>query len=160
MERNNCVGVISYKQPEIAMQRKSVVKAWNTERSKQKKWPSLQHPNDLNLPFWKKKEKLENLCLPLPNSFSSWFLFFFFQNCCLLKGDPFTPACNCLTLNCTVMCRWYTAHSKLHNSWSHCFREEVGNVNTVTEKACVASTGVHCLLAMGWSVNSFKLYIL
>lgn len=35
MERNNCVGVISYKEPEIAMQRKSVVKAWNTERSKQ-----------------------------------------------------------------------------------------------------------------------------
>lgn len=59
MERNNCVGVISYKQPEIAMQRKSVVKAWNTERSKQKKWPSLQHPNDLNLPFWKKKKNLK-----------------------------------------------------------------------------------------------------
>lgn len=37
MERNNCVEVISYKELEIAMQRKSVVKAWNTERSKQKK---------------------------------------------------------------------------------------------------------------------------
>lgn len=36
MERNNCVGVISYKELEIAMQRKSVVKAWNTEKSKQK----------------------------------------------------------------------------------------------------------------------------
>lgn len=51
MERNNCVRVISYKELEIAMQRKSVVKAWNTERSKQKKWPPLQHPNDLNLPL-------------------------------------------------------------------------------------------------------------
>lgn len=51
MERNNCLGVISYKELEIAMQRKSVVKAWNTEHSKQKKWPPLQHPNDLNLPW-------------------------------------------------------------------------------------------------------------
>lgn len=105
--------------------------------------------------FWKKKKKkkLENLCLPLPNSFSSWFLFFSFQNCCLLKGDPFTPACNCLTLNCTVMCCWYTAHSKLHNSWSHCFREEARNVNTVTEKACVGSTG--CIVwrrGLGWVI--------
>lgn len=78
MERNNCVGVISYKELEIAMQRKSVVKAWNTEHSKQKKWPPLQHPNDLNLPWGgisEKKKKLENLCLPPPNSFSSWFFF-------------------------------------------------------------------------------------
>lgn len=37
MEKNNSVGVISYKELEIAMHRKSVVKAWNTERSKQKK---------------------------------------------------------------------------------------------------------------------------
>lgn len=57
MERNNCVGVISYKELEIAMQRKSVVKAWNTEHSKQKKWPPVQHPNDLNLPLESISEK-------------------------------------------------------------------------------------------------------
>lgn len=102
--------------------------------------------------FWKKKRK-ENLKIYVFHFLivfpADTFFFFFFQNCCLLKGDPFTPACNCLTLNCTVMCCWYTAHSKLHNSWSHCFREEARNVNTVTEKACVGSTG--CLVwRRGW----------
>lgn len=37
MERSHSVGVISYKELEITTQRKSVVKAWNTEPSKQKK---------------------------------------------------------------------------------------------------------------------------
>lgn len=77
------------------------------------------------------------------NSFSSWF-FVFFSKLLLLKGDPFTPACNCLTLNCTVMCHWYTAPSNLHNSWSYCFREEARNVNTVTEKACVGAQAALC----------------
>lgn len=52
MERNISVGVISHEELEIAMRKgKSVVKAWNTEHSKQKKWPPQQHPNDLNLPL-------------------------------------------------------------------------------------------------------------
>ena len=36
-------------------------------------------------------------------------------------------------------------HTERHNSSSHCFGEEVRNVNTVTEKACVWRHGVHCL---------------
>lgn len=144
MERNNSVGVISYKELEIAMERKSVVKAWNTEHSKQKKKNYLHCNTQMTSIFlWrvfqqKKKKvlKIYGFCflIVFPADFPP-------QNCWLLKGDPFTPACNCLTLNCTVMCRWYMAPSKLHNSWSHCFREEARNVNTVTEKACVGGKG-------------------
>lgn len=146
MERNNCIEVISYKELKIAMQRKSVVKAWNTERSKQKKMTSAATPkwpqSSFVEYFWKREKNLKIYVFHFLIVFPADFPFiFFFQNCCLLKGDPFTPACNCLTLNCAVMCCWYTAHSKLHNSWSHCFREEACNVNTVTEKACVGSTG-------------------
>lgn len=85
MERNNCVGVISYKELEIAMQRKSAVKAWNTEHSKQKKWLPLQQPNDLNLPLESitKKNNLKIYVVHFLIVFQAdSFFFLFFQNCC------------------------------------------------------------------------------
>lgn len=51
----------------------------------------------------------------------------------------------------------YGPPSKLHNSCSHCFREEARNVNTVTEKACVGSAGVHCLATGVICKNSFRI---
>lgn len=157
---------------EIAMQRKSVVKAWNTERRKQKKMTPAATPwwpqSSFVVYFWRKKKKKEIYAFHFLIVFPADSFFFFWKNCCHLKSDPFTPIHDCLPLNYAVMRRWYEALSKTTSFLESLFRGgSPYRKNTVTEKACVCWGGVGgggrtwiVGVGGGWSVNSSELYIL
>lgn len=162
MERSHSVGVISYKELEIATQRKSVVKAWNTEPSKQKKSDLHSNIQMTSIFLWSVfLEKKKYLKIYVFHFLIVFQADFFLSYLLSFKTGPFHPKLQLFnTKNHAVMCFWYTLpSSKVHNFWSHCFREEARSVNTVTEKACVGSTGF-IVWQRGWSVNSFKLHIL